>query len=210
MIRLLAASVLVSLPVRPVQFPQPAPLQQPNYGQPQFGQAPVPLAPPAPAVPPAPPSPPSPGAGYPADGARAAPPAPADAPPAAPPAAAAPPDQAPAQQSTPFNQGIPPGTANLWVPRPVADLQALDKVDAQVQSLTLKVGQTVQFGALTITLRACVGRPADQPQDSAAFLDIADAHAGQASFHGWMFASEPEVSMLEDPVYDIRLNACHS
>ena len=200
MIRLAVAIGLLQLPILPAQ-----------YG------APVPLAPPAPAAPPsplAPLSPPPVGGGAPDQAPAAAPPATMPSPTTPPAVAVVPAPTAPAPPAAdqpPADQAAPPGTAaNLWVPRPIADLQALDKVDARVQSVTLQIGQTVQFGALSITLRACVGRPTDQPQDSAAFLDITDSHAGQASFHGWMFASEPEVSMLEDAVYDIRLNSCHS
>ncbi len=37
----------------------------------------------------------------------------------------------------------------------------------------------------------------------------ATADAGAPGFHGWVFANEPALNMLEHPVYDIRLVACH-
>lgn len=119
------------------------------------------------------------------------------------------PSTAPAQPQQPAD--IPPAMPypNLWVPRPLGDVQLLDKVNATVKSVTLKLGDSVSFGSLVVTLRTCVSRPTDQPQDSAAFLDIADNRKGQPGFKGWMFASEPEVSMMEDPIYDVRLNSCH-
>jgi hypothetical protein len=124
--------------------------------------------------------------------------------PASPPGAPAPPTGLP-----PANQ--PPAAApDLWLPRTVADVQALDKVSAQVQTLSLRLGQPAHFGSLVLTLRACMVRPPDQPQDSAAYLEITDSQAQEPGFRGWMFASEPEVSMLESPIYDVRLNACHS
>jgi hypothetical protein len=130
---------------------------------------------------------------------------PGTAPPAAQPAMTQPgPGQGP-----PATQ--PPGPApDVWLPRTVADVQALDKVAARVQSLALRIGVPQSFGSLTIILRACMVRPPDQPQDSAAFLEITDAEAKEPGFRGWMFASEPEVAMLESPIYDLRLNGCHS
>jgi hypothetical protein len=131
---------------------------------------------------------------------------------AAPPAAAPPQQPAitePATAQPPPTQPPPPGP-DVWLTRTVADVQALDKVSARVQTLVLQIAVPQSFGSLTLTLRACMVRPPDQPQDSAAFLDIVDSHASQPGFRGWMFASEPEVSMLESPIYDIRLNGCHS
>ena len=55
----------------------------------------------------------------------------------------------------------------------------------------VKVGSSVRDGSLTITVRACVVRPPDQPQDAAAFMVIADSNASEPGFQGWMFASAP-------------------
>lgn len=98
---------------------------------------------------------------------------------------------------------------NTWVTRSAADIQVLDKVNAHATTLTLKVGQAADNASLSISLRACEVRPPDLPQDSAAFLDIADHRPGAPGFHGWMFAKEPALSMLENPIYDVRLVACH-
>ena len=46
------------------------------------------------------------------------------------------------------------------------------------------------------------------PADAAAFLDITDSNPGMPGFHGWMLADEPAVSMLQHPVYDVRLAGC--
>ncbi len=104
-----------------------------------------------------------------------------------------------------LTQGPPPAE---WQPRGSIELQALNKVTARNSILTGKVGETLHFGALTITAASCLARPADQKQDYAAFLDITDARANSQGFHAWMLASEPALSMLEDPLYDIRLAAC--
>jgi hypothetical protein len=124
--------------------------------------------------------------------------------------------QAPAPQApapTPAPSAAPPAPApppqNVWLPKPVAELMALDKVTARATPITVRVGQSATFGSLTITVRACDARPPDQPADATAFLDIADSHAGVAPFHGWMLVSDPSVSMLEHPIYDVRVAGCH-
>jgi len=105
--------------------------------------------------------------------------------------------------------GSPPAPApNAWEPRGGFELQALDKVSARTIVVSGRVGQTVHYASLSITVRACLVRPPDQPLDAAVYLDIEDAHPAMPRFDGWMLLSEPAVSMLEHPVYDITLKAC--
>lgn len=87
-------------------------------------------------------------------------------------------------------------------------LQALDKVNAQSATLTVKVGQSGRFGSLSIALHACTVRPADQLPDAAAFLVVTDSHPDAPGFKGWMLKKEPEVNMLEHPIYDLRVTGC--
>jgi hypothetical protein len=87
-------------------------------------------------------------------------------------------------------------------------LQALDKVNAQASTLTVKVGQTATYGSLSIAVQACVVRPPDMPQGAAAFLTIADSHPDQPGFKGWMLKTDPSLSMLEHPLYDVRVIGC--
>ena len=101
--------------------------------------------------------------------------------------------------------------AQSWVPRQVAQLQALDKVTARVTLLQARIGTPAQFGTLTIQLRACNGRPPDEVPDAAAWLEISDSRAAAGTgpaFRGWMFANAPAVNTLEHPVYDIRVLEC--
>jgi hypothetical protein len=121
-------------------------------------------------------------------------------PPGIPPITLAPPSTAP--DMTPI------GRPNTWLPATTVRLQALDKVNAQAALLTLKVGQTATFGSLTITVKSCVVRPPDQPADAAAYLDVTDSHPDSPPFNGWLLALEPSVSMMEHPIYDIRVAGC--
>jgi hypothetical protein len=149
-----------------------------------------PLPPPAEA---APPDTPALGGAAATPAPEAAPPATTMTPPAAPPSAA-------------------PQTVLLspdWQPRGIATLQALDKHDVRVARIEVPVGQSGHFGALTIAVRACLARPPDQALDAAAFLEVSDARPGAPGFSGWMFAAEPALAILENPIYDLRVLACH-
>jgi len=105
---------------------------------------------------------------------------------------------------------VPPPASppDTWLPRTTADIQVLDKVNAQSGVVTLKVGQVAENASLSITLRGCAIRPPDLPQDATAYIDVADSRKGAPGFHGWIFANEPALSMLEHPIYDLRLLAC--
>lgn len=104
--------------------------------------------------------------------------------------------------------GPPTSQPDAWQPRNTAELTVLDKVRAQPSPLSVRVGQSVLFGSLTITVRGCVVRPPDLPQDSAAFLEVADSRTGSAGFRGWMLAGAPGLSQMEHPIYDLRVTAC--
>ena len=102
------------------------------------------------------------------------------------------PAQPPADQAKPPPAAPPAATRPSWLPQGTAELQVLDKVNAQNALLTVKVGQETQFGSLSIQVQACDIRPPDQPQDAAAFLTITDSHADAPGFHGWMLANRTE------------------
>jgi hypothetical protein len=118
-------------------------------------------------------------------------------------------DQAPAP-AQPAAPTAPQPMQLTWVPQGTALLQVLDKVNAQNALLTVKVGQEAQFGSLNIQVQACDIHPPDQPQDSAAYVTITDSHADAPGFRGWMLANNPSLSMLQHPIYDVRVVGCHA
>jgi hypothetical protein len=148
----------------------------------------------------------------------AAPPsASAQAPAAAPPAVSTPGPSAsvPSAPAAPGAPAPPPVDmtpqvqwAAKWQPGTAAKIQALDKVNAQTTNLTVKVGQAATFESMTISVKACVVRPPDQPADAAAFLEVTDKHPDAPGFTGWMLANEPAVSMMQSPIYDLRITGC--
>jgi len=97
------------------------------------------------------------------------------------------------------------------IPGNMLILQGLDKVTARISTLNVKVGETVAFGTLQITLRACEKTPPEDPPETTAFLDILeqrDEEEAVSLFRGWMFASTPALSALEHPVYDVWVLEC--
>jgi hypothetical protein len=118
--------------------------------------------------------------------------------------------QAPADRPRPAPPEPPRPVPFTWVPQGTALLQVLDKVNAQNAVLTVKVGQQATFGSLSIEVAACSVHPPDQPPDSAAYLAITDSHADAPGFRGWMLANNPSVSMLQHPIYDVRVVGCRT
>jgi hypothetical protein len=98
----------------------------------------------------------------------------------------------------------------------VAVLQGLDKTTARISTFEAPVDKSVRFGTLVVTVRACDKRPPEEPPETAAFLIIDEVRPAATSveakrvFSGWMFASSPAVSAMEDPIYDITVLDCKS
>lgn len=97
------------------------------------------------------------------------------------------------------------------------ELRALDKVTARTFDFTVPIGETLDFGSLTIHARHCEKRPPTELPETYAFLQIDDRRLtdeGNESdeperlFSGWMFASRPAISALDHRVYDIWVIGC--
>ena len=94
-----------------------------------------------------------------------------------------------------------------------AVLRALDKVTARVQTLRVPVGLPVKFGRLEILAKSCYTRPPEETPESSVLLEIVKTGVKGATdkvFDGWMFASSPDLSAMDDPVYDIWVLACEN
>jgi hypothetical protein len=95
-----------------------------------------------------------------------------------------------------------------WVQMGTASLQALDKVNARSRTISVKVGDVGHFESLDIAVRGCFVRTSDRPVDATALLVIRDQHSDAPAFSGWMLRSEPSLSMLAHPIYDVRVSGC--
>jgi hypothetical protein len=99
----------------------------------------------------------------------------------------------------------------------VAVLQGLDKTTARISKFEAPLDKSVRFGELVITVRACLKHPPEEEPESAAFLQIDEVRQGERNsvvsqqvFSGWMFASSPALSALENPIYDVGVLDCKS
>lgn len=91
-------------------------------------------------------------------------------------------------------------------------LQGMDKITARIFAFEAPLNETVRFGSLEITARKCVVSDSGQEvPEKTAFLEIVERKPGkdpERLFSGWMFASTPSVSALENPIYDIWVVGC--
>ncbi len=103
-------------------------------------------------------------------------------------------------------------------------LRTLDKVTATTKDYTVKIGDTLDYGSLSITARHCEKRPPTEIPETYAFLQITDTRLnGEGEvvaassedddtdgtiFSGWMYASKPAVSALDHRVYDVWVIDC--
>ena len=78
---------------------------------------------------------------------------------------------------------------------------------------TSSIGETVQFGALQVTPRACYTRPPTETPNTDAFVEVDEVTLqGEVKriFTGWMFAASPGLHGVEHPIYDVWLSDCKS
>ena len=97
-----------------------------------------------------------------------------------------------------------------WIEGNKVIIQGLDKITARIETFEIFVGQSYKFGVLDTFVKRCVfSKPIDKPE-SLAFLKINDNsdRLSEVKFRGWMFASSPALSALQDSVYDISILAC--
>lgn len=92
-----------------------------------------------------------------------------------------------------------------------AVLRGVDKITGRVRTIELPVGALGQFGNLTIYVEKCLTRPPEETPENTAFLMITQPQGGhehQVVFNGWMFSSNPAISAMEHPIYDIWVISC--
>ncbi len=93
----------------------------------------------------------------------------------------------------------------------VAVFAALDKVTGRVSPLEIKLGETVTFGALKVTARACYTRPLTETPLTSAFIEVDEVLLDGSSrriFTGWTFAESPGLHAVEHPTFDVWLTSC--
>ncbi len=138
-------------------------------------------------------------------------PSPGNAPPASgppgqsppPPPATAPPPPPPADVVT-----APPAQR---ISNPTAVFNGLDKITGRITSFDSSIGETVQFGALQVTARACYTRPPTETPLTDGFVEVDEVTLQgdiRRIFTGWMFAASPGLHAVEHAIYDVWLVGC--
>ena len=87
-------------------------------------------------------------------------------------------------------------------------LRGLDKSSGTTTDIELGVGESKSYGRLTVTLGDCRYPLGDPSSNAYAHLTIADTRSGSVAFDGWMIASSPALSAMDDPRYDIWVMRC--
>jgi hypothetical protein len=94
---------------------------------------------------------------------------------------------------------------------PVAQFAGLDKITGRIISFNVAIDETVRFGALEVTPRACYTRPPTEQANTDGFVEVDELTLQgelRRIFTGWMFAASPGLSAVEHPIYDIWLTDC--
>jgi hypothetical protein len=190
----------------PVQYPGQYPSQQ-QYQQTPVARAPSDIQ--------AQPLPPPPGASLapmpPTNQGTATPPLPPQGAPQPMPALAHPPPPQPADTSPQPDDTVVTETPTEKIDNGRAVFAGLDKITGRTISFDAAIGETVQFGALQVTAKACYTRPPTEPTNTDAFVEVDEVTLqGEIKriFSGWMFASSPGLHAVEHPVYDVWLTDC--
>lgn len=89
-----------------------------------------------------------------------------------------------------------------------AVLRTLDKVSSEITDLELAPGESADIGRLTVRLGECRYPAADPNSDAFAQMVITDRNGLATLFDGWMVASAPALSSLDDARYDVWVMAC--
>ena len=97
------------------------------------------------------------------------------------------------------------------LPMDIAVLRGLDKVTGRISTFSIPIGQTGQFGKTFVVPEACYTRPPEESPEDSVFLYVFEKSLKGENielFKGWMFSSNPALSSMEHPVYDIWVIGC--
>jgi hypothetical protein len=127
-----------------------------------------------------------------------------------------PPGQPPTQSASLPPQPPPPAETIVEppphrIPNPTAVFSGLDKITGRIISFDVAINETVRFGALEVTPRACYTRPPTEAANTDGFIEVDEVTLqGELKriFNGWMFAASPGLNAVEHPIYDVWLTDC--
>ncbi|KAA0698419.1 DUF2155 domain-containing protein [Neorhizobium sp. P12A] len=97
------------------------------------------------------------------------------------------------------------------ISNPVAVFSGLDKITGRITTFDVYMNETVQFGALQVTPKACYSRDDTEQQKIDGFVEVDEITLDRRIrriFTGWMFADSPGLNAVEHPIYDVWLKEC--
>jgi hypothetical protein len=120
------------------------------------------------------------------------------------------------QRSQPAGKGQPAEVTperppDQRIANPTAAFSGLDKITGRIFPFEAAIDETVQFGALQVTPRACYTRPPTEPQNTTGFVEVDEITLDskvRRIFSGWMFAASPGLNAVEHAIYDVWLVDC--
>ncbi len=115
------------------------------------------------------------------------------------------------QPPTPPSDEVVMQPPSQKIVNPAAVFAGLDKITGRIISFDVAMDETVQFGALRLTPRACYTRPPTETPQTDGFIEVDEITLqGEVKriFTGWMFASSPGLHGIEHPIYDVWLTDC--
>lgn len=106
---------------------------------------------------------------------------------------------------------LPQAASAARVENSVAVFSGLDKITGRITTFDVYVNETVQFGALQVTPKACYSRDQAEAQKIDGFVEVDEITLDRKIrriFTGWMFADSPGLNAVEHPIYDVWLKDC--
>src|ERR1700712_5411989 len=97
------------------------------------------------------------------------------------------------------------------IKHPTDVFAGLDKITGRIIAFEVAIDETVQFGSLQITPRACYTRPQTEAPQTDGFVEVDEIVTNSEMkriFSGWMFAASPGLHGVENPIYDVWLTDC--
>jgi hypothetical protein len=104
-----------------------------------------------------------------------------------------------------------PSAEAARIANPVAVFSGLDKITGRITTFDVYLNETVQFGALQVTPKACFSRDDTEQQKVDGFVEVDEITLDRRIrriFTGWMFAASPGLNAVEHPIYDVWLKEC--
>ena len=89
-----------------------------------------------------------------------------------------------------------------------AQLRALDKLTGEIADVVVGVGETAQFGRISIFLGDCRFPEGNPSGDAYAYLVVRYQADEAPVFSGWMIASSPALNAMDHARYDLWPLAC--